>query len=876
MSQREPITKNDELNAGISEPTIERGEYSLDSVEDKFGDDTVKTKELSFDNEVSLKQLSEYKYASLFGMIREYIANSIATTLEASEKIGDGYTPLIHVGYQRNLSLVQIIDNGMGLPEKIIEEVCTEGGKTTNWSDPDKPGRHGIGMISAFKGVGNDGVFYMETRSRTTGEHIKGFWTGEKFIQVENVDARLEDEQYGTFFEFPLKQKQQIRKFVKRASWWSPVPVQYTEYTGDKTPVFDDEFGGTDFLEEADPESVIVYENEYVKAVNAPKRDRFRNYDIVAGVDGNNSNAPNIDTTIIGIPIKRNHDTGFVSLPYNKVYVNIKKEARFVVENSIHEGKIVLSSSDYTSLSNEGEDMDKFVVEESVEEDAIILPMPAGDRDRLQKNPIFWSWLETQLENKYNKLVNNFFHQYNNKDSYSDIDQSTRNTFRTLIEQKINSPSLNNARKSNNLKRNIEYFETSIEKKLTNKEKTLIIDLYQEVKVYKKNGKTGKSVSMKLWNVLENELGDNGDIFLSYIPTDKKCHVVWQDNDDNVILKVTNSELYNSYEEEYNWTKLKSISEDTIDQFNVSDSIRNQFKNSNKQTTNKNAGKKAEERELTVYGNRGHKKSSVASVKWRTNKGTYTANNLKDVVAEEDSIIDRVILIPTNSEYKISDYKKVVGTKYCKIARCAVKTADYLTQFDGITTLENEVETYNKIVVQTSDGERKWEELTREYANIFVHIPSNDEIRQLVSTEKGKEIAKEIFIDANKHKRTSINEENSVYVTLTKEELNELYVGTAIKSPPTEVFFMHPANMKSSSKKIISPFYLPSDVFNHGVSMNDEMKIFVGTKIPHLKGTDVYGYLGGRNYTQTMKSIVKLIENVDLETAKAIIKENKK
>lgn len=848
-------------------PQIERGEYSLESVVTQFGEDSVNEKQLEFDNEVSIKQLSEFKYASLFGMIREYIANSMATTLEAKETIDDTYNPLIHVGYQKHISLVQIVDNGMGIPRNIIDKVCTEGGKTTQWSDPKKPGRYGIGMISAYKGVGSDGGFYMETRSRVTDEHIKAFWVGDKFIEVDNVESRLDEGQYGTFFEFPLKKRADIREYVKRASYWSPIPVQYTEYRGNDQPVFDDEFGSKEFLENADPTKVLVFENEYVKLVNAPRRSNDKySKGYTAGIDATNPSAPETKTAIIGIPIKRNHSLNFTNLPFRDVYVHIKQEARFVIDNSPHVGKIMLSRSDYNSQLESGKNMDSFVMEDDVAENAVLLPMPAGDRDRLQKNPTFWKWAENKLKEVYKQKINFFINQYRKNNSYTDIGNETRQFFASTFTQYLKHAS-KKANQSDKIKRGIDRFESSNNNSFTQDEKNLLADFKQLVSVYKQTDTGTKTVQMTLLDVFENELGKDGDVFLSYIPTDKKARVVWEDNSNNVILKIANSELYNKYEERYGWTKLKDITEDTIDQYDISDTLRDKF-NSDKQYSSKNtknAGKSAENRELTVYKNYGYKKTRFASTKWRTSSYSFTAQELKQQVI--DGEINNVVLFPSNSEYKISDYKKTVTSKKHLSTRCTVKTANYLTDVDGIETIESAIEPYHNIEVETSEGEMKWDKVTRSFKNVFVHIPSSEKIESMVTTPEGMKTVKSIFTSISNSSHGNITNDNTVYVPMDKHTFNKLYVGTAIVSPPCKILFMHPLNETDKN----TSYYLPSNNYTHKVPFRDEMKMYVSLKLSHLEGTDVFDKIKSMNYNPTSVSIVDLISTVDEKTANKII-----
>lgn len=854
-------------DSSLPEPSIETGEYNISSVVDNFGEDAVNVQEINFDNEVALKQLSEYKYASLFGMFREYLANAEATTIEAKESLDDGYNPLIHVGYYREQATVQIVDNGMGMEKQIIEEI-SDGGKTTNWSQDNRPGRYGIGRFSAFKGVGTDGGFYMETRSRRTDERTMGFWTGNNFIELENVEARMDEDQYGTFFEFPLRESTDVREHVSRAAWWFEIPVQYTEYDGSNTPVIDDEYGGTKFLENANPNHVVVFENKYVKAVNAPnRRSNLLGNEMIAGVNGDNGMAPDVNTTILDIPIKGNRNRNWYSLPYRNVYVRIKKESRYVVDNSEHVGKIVLSRADYQDKQNDDDSMEKYVVEDDVEQNAVILPMPAGDRDRLQKNPTFWEWLETNLSNEYSTVAEKFVEQSKNGTEYRDIDATVRAFFMHSVKHQ-NAAASSNARNASRIKNAIDSVESYSDMTFDDEVRTVIHDLFQTVTVYGDNDESG-NVTCTLQEVLEEKVSKDATVFLSYVsPSDKKSNVVWEDEKNHVIIKVSNSDLYNDYEERYDWRKLKTITEETIDEFDVSPETKSKFSSEpTKSKTAKNAGKSPQNRELTVHLQRGSKKSTLASVSWNSSRYTRIVDEVKETIQNTDSRINRLILVPSNSEYQISNVRELVSHRTCYAARCSVKTADYLTQFDDIQTIEEAIDEYYSTTVTTSEGDYEWDELTRKFANIIVHVPVDDEIGSLVTTQSGMEIAKQEFISIWDDER---NEENTVYVPLDTETLERVHTGTAIVDPPTSVYFMHKTNIDDDSHRSV---YFPSDRFSHKKVFSNPTWLFVAIRLEHLRDTEVYESLRRKKYDGKIKAIVDMLCEVDATTAQEIVEE---
>ncbi len=847
----------------LPNPTVETGEYSIESMVDAFGDDAVSVHEISFPDEVALKQLSEHKYESLFGMFREYLANAEATTLEARDTLGEEYNPLIHVGHYKQRKVIQIVDNGMGMEKELIDKM-SEGGNTTNWSNDSRPGRFGIGRFSAFKGVGTDGGFYMETRSRRTDERTTGFWTGNEFIEVDNMEPRMDEEQYGTFFEFPLRSETNVREHVSKASWWFEIPVQYTEYNGKNTPVFDDEYGGTKFLENANPSDVVVFENEYVKAVNAPRRNKTKN--IEAGI-GNTKLAPKIKTTVLDVPINRNNDSTYYNLPYSKIYVRIKKESQYVVDNSEHVGKILLSTADYQKKRAEGIDMSRYVSEAHIEDCAIILPMPAGDRDRLQKNEPFWDWLETKLLEVYCSNVELFVSQFNEHKSYHDIDAPVRHfIIRTLKSNALTTES-KHARKNEGVNKTINKMENRFGVTFDTDVKTLLRDMFQHVTLCTESHEKETS----LYDVLENQVSSTGTVFMSYVsPDEKKKRVVWEDSSDHALIKITNSELYNEYTDLYNFRKIKTITHETIDEFDVPNELADQFTPS--QTTpktSKNAGKSPQNRELTVHNQYGHKKRTSFSLSWSSTRKTITSDELQETVTNPESRINHAVLIPSNSEYNISDVKDTITWRNCYTARCSVKTADYLTQFDNIQTIEQYIDDYYNTTVKTSDGMYQWDELTRTFANIFVHVPVDEEIKQLVQSDTGMKIAKEQFINIRRNDNSKKTPENTVYVPLDTQTLEQLYIGTAIVDPPTKVYFMHKHNVDDDSHQSL---YLPSKRFTHKSVFSNPTWLYTHIRLTHIDNQPIKERLQNKKYNEKTQAIIDMLCEVDAETAQQIIR----
>lgn len=85
-----------------------------------------------------------------------------------------------------------------------------------------------MGFLALYKLVGTDGGFMMHTRSRETGEDIKGFWKPGGFEEYDDVSDILEGE-YGTAIKIETEYDE-LNKAVEKHSEWSRVPIRVDYY----------------------------------------------------------------------------------------------------------------------------------------------------------------------------------------------------------------------------------------------------------------------------------------------------------------------------------------------------------------------------------------------------------------------------------------------------------------------------------------------------------------------------------------------------------------------------------------------------------------------------------------------------------------------
>lgn len=698
-----PIASRSDVDLGdLSElgVDVQPGAVDLPDITRQLDDaDEVRPFDLRF--ETAVKHLSVHKYESAASMLREYVANMTATCLEAQDTIGTGgadtkgeggdYQPVIHVAWYPELDTLVMEDNGMGMTQAEVDEVGLKLGTGTHRFEPDRPGKYGIGLLSGFKGVGIDGVFFMHSRSRRTGEHVKGLWTAHGFKPAPRLEAKLEPGQYGTRFEFPLQDVEiDVEEAIREVSRWSRVPVLYTRRRADGTVEADDEYGGrsrTPFQDAGHrPNGDIVIENDGVRLVHGPN---------AAG-----------RTVLLDVPIDRNHEINWgtlrrehdIRLPYRRVDVLLKSEDEFVVDGP-HAGKLRVSDGEYATLT---EEQKAGVVPAGRTTDADVwTPSPAGDRDRLEEHPRFWAWALRAIDDAFRDQLAGAITRV--QDGADVLDLSRRELDVIVCWLRYSRNALRNgsmvpARIAGQLDRLD--IDVQIDEATTRR-----LTAYADVVRVAERGAADPSrkrnqEQRSLASLLKDAQDSAGDVWMAQRPSQRRADVAWALHPENVVVKVNSEATIETYQDEYGWRDLGDINPRTIDEYDVPEDLKEPFRRPSR--ADPNAGRDAPDRELTLHrvwvpsGKQKYQTVEARRVREYLTAQRDVDETGRDAWKHADPEIspgfDRVVLFPSNADETLSDYRAWLPTRGLRAATCRVLVWEYLQDVPGVIRIEDWLE----------------------------------------------------------------------------------------------------------------------------------------------------------------------------------------
>lgn len=319
--------------------------------------------EFEYENIAVFERLADNIYSSKEAGVREAIQNSITAVKNSDVDYGVINIKIKDKGEYNEL---MIEDNGLGISRDVLDNVLTVVGKSTNKDDGTVAGKFGMGFLALYKLVGTDGGFMMHTRSRETGEDIKGFWKPGGFEECEDVPDILEGE-YGTAIKIETVYDE-LRTAVEKHSEWSRVPIRVEYYEDNK----------------------LVSDNEYYKPNIHFDNDAF--YDMYISNDLFDCyiyrNGDNVDNTFLlhNSPIKYDLDGASFKYGFNTI-LRIKNEEGAVIDDNI--------------------------IEEEVR-----LPEPVGTREKLNDGVNFLKYIESRLVEDIYQTLDNYEYE-----SLTDIDE---------------------------------------------------------------------------------------------------------------------------------------------------------------------------------------------------------------------------------------------------------------------------------------------------------------------------------------------------------------------------------------------------------------------------------------------------------------------
>jgi len=675
--------------------------------------------------EDAVKHMSVNKYESVASMIREYVANMAATCLDADEQLGDSYTPTIHIAYYPDSETLIMEDNGMGMSDAEISNIGVQLGVSTNRYTKDRGGKYGIGLLSGLVGVGLDGAFYMHSRSRRTDEYVRGYWCSTGFKAEESLPDKLEDGQYGTRFEFPLTDPEvDIAGAVAEIGRWSRVPVLYSEHASDGSLIVDDEYGGrseTPFVDgPVDEDAAVVVEKEGV----------FRAVHDLGADD---------ECVLLDVPIERNFDTSLLNdgddklrlrLPYRDSFdVVFHSEDEEIVAGP-HEGLTRVSDGEYAKIPEEHRD--GYLPASECAPADVWTPSPAGDRDRFEENPRFWRWLAKQFIATFERDLSESVAAIADADRVIDAPQSAVDHVVSYVEaQSFGTTEWS----SMTIRGHLDTFDLT----LPEGHASALAALSQTVDKCARDGdpwKRSNRGEVRIYQLL-TDLPDDAEVWASARPSEKKARAVWDDHPGNVVVCVGGNRL-ETVLEQFGWNKLSDIDRDRLDDFDLSEETRELWER-DYNYSNPNAGKEAPNRTLSLHraqltddNDRGYKdqtcKESARYLRayFEARECGYTPD--RGIL---DRQIDLLILFPSNSDESITEYVGALGHGNVRLATCAVKTYEYLSDLEQVTRIEEYLDASRQRQFDTSAGRCSIPEAREHGETVVVHLAPDDAVPHL-------------------------------------------------------------------------------------------------------------------------------------------------
>lgn len=664
------------------------GAHSVDTDPVQFGDEKDEFIEFDMEAKAVFKRLAEDIYDSQSAGIREPLTNSTTAVIRAQEEYGlEPHRGVIEITLEKQDGLTLIFqDNGVGISEGEIREVMSVIGRSLNRNRGDIAGRFGMGFLALWMLSGLSGGFLMHTHSRKPGkEPISGVWKNSGFFRNDpkRYEGSMGEDEYGTRFEIGLKESitgKDIREWVEKYAEWSRVPVVYQEKNAG-TVEFNEDYGDKTFLDEINEESpYVLYEDEFVKAVTSD------------GVEG--------ETILLDVPVARNVNLDSSHLPFESLNVRMKTENGVVVSGP-NKGMTPISEGEYAEKS----DTEGFIKETELEYDDIVMPGPTGTRDVLSSNSEFWAWLSEMIQDEYHDKISRILSEVDTSEDLHSLDPGKlnylihlskeesipRDKFGGVIQEKYGVS-----------------FTSQVGEMLYSFGKMVNIAAARNLsEIYKLFYKS------RAGDVFRYASRHNSEVFMGVAINPKKKDVVIADSQHNIVIQVEDSGAYEIFEG-LGWKKLKNIDKTNVDDFDIPESLREQFGRSPRKAQN------TEDRRLKIHFNRrnvSNKEVKAKDVKSELDEYSRTGNP----PTYERKELRELILFPSNSDKSLSNHYWLTSPKH-GIATCSVSVWDYLSENEHVHRAEDYIEQARDERVETTSGQMEVRELPE---SALMHIIPN-------------------------------------------------------------------------------------------------------------------------------------------------------
>lgn len=746
------MTEDSEDFVDGEELEVQIGKHDVDASSIVFGEEESEFIEFELQAKSVFKTLAEDIYTSPSAGIREPITNSTTAILRAMENYElTEEQAVIEITLNKKSSGATLIiqDNGIGISEKELRKVMAVIGNSLSRDVPTLAGQFGLGFLAIWMLVGTEGGFVMHTHSRKPeAPPLSGVWKSGGFAKdSEGVLDRFEENQYGTRFEIPLRESispEDVRDWVEEYARWCRVSVIYREFDSSGKEIFNEDYGKRK-IEDTYGENTprVVIENEYFRAVTSPESSG--------------------ETILLDVPVTA-HKPDYISrLPYRKMDIRLKKENSIIIKGP-NEGKMVTTKNDYNTMDKERRE--KYIPDTEVDEEDIIMPGPVGTRDHLEKSDGFWKYVHDQLWNAFVERAASTLKQANNIQELLDFKKKElKIVFRALSLLPTN---------------NDKSFQEVVEDNLSVSLSPSFCDSLRLLRTdvsYAPRGNediTRKSGREKLpvWEVLhKSSHGERkGTVYMGVSLNIEKARVVWEDNEYNQVVRVKSTDSYEIFSEKLGWELLRDIDKNTIQNFDVSQSLREEFAETDKKSKSEireNPGEKI----LTIHFGRGN--SSTFRITASSLKEQFEGTSEEKIIEMGTYTPTKIIVFPTNYEQNISDYYWMTCDKI-GLVKAPVSVWDFLKGTQSILHFEKYLEEAKQSKFVTQKGILQGKDVIEGPPVVFHLLP--DKMQSVFSRDEIIQRAYE-YIKHEKFEDEDFKTEDMDffhYAPITESKLHEL------------------------------------------------------------------------------------------------------
>lgn len=703
--------------------------------------------EFNYEGAAVFKRLADDIYKSKEAGIREPLQNAITAVKRAINEHGldkkDGVIKIeVHQGEKTHLNL---IDNGIGISKDVLERVLSFIGRSQNRDKGNLSGKYGMGFLACYKLVGTDGGFIMHTNSRENDQDpIKGVWKPGGFeIDNENkLPDKFGSNDYGTRFEFKVNATaQNIREWVEKHSEWASLPIVYEEYDENGQIVKDENYGLKSLGDDADMKLCI--ENESFRAVCSPRSDG--------------------DTLLLNSPISSGVNQYVTSIGW---YYDIRfKNENGIIVSGPNEGLEPVKEAEYNSMDDNRKS--KYIKYKDLADDDIHIPEPTGTRDDLSSQGDFWDYIQDQFVEKYNSEIKDICNKVSDINSYINLSENEQLLLSHIIDKR-------NILYETNKKTKKEFkneFGVDVTDEFVNVIRTAHTKVWfvnrgaSKTKASRKNSsQTDKIKAIKC----DKKCGKDGTVYMAVTLNQDKMDAIWEDSEDNVIVRIESSDMYDEFNEHFGWSKMRYITRD-LSELDISDQTKDKLKNDKKgtktgTTKKKNSDRELKERHLTVHD----RDSRTRGLKVEEVEEKYDSNSEKFLV-----------LFPSNEKRNLSEHKYITSENVA-VANCIIKVHEYLEDVDNIYSISDWIERSHNIKLKTSEGKMKIDEMKKSKKDILFHTVDKSVVDAFQDDTVMEEM-KTIVRDQNNHiydtyrcKLGKMSEDNIIYVPLKPVKIDQI------------------------------------------------------------------------------------------------------